>query len=151
MTHSTRRRSPARSLIGVPTLELPALRAVVDAYGARMGVDLTPDHEALNIAMGFSLIASTGGIGILPLYARNLLPPPWSVGPSPESADDRPGARLQRGQYISVVEDPALKDRRAEVPGGSDATVGEQDLRAGYPAQMTLGCARSRGSGSPAG
>ena len=62
-------------LIGVPNSNSPALRAVVDAYGARIGVDLTPDHEALNIAMGISLIASTGGIGILPLYARNLLPP----------------------------------------------------------------------------
>ena len=62
-------------LIGVPNSNSPALRAVVDAYGARIGVDLTPDHEALNIAMAISLIASTGGIGILPLYARNLLPP----------------------------------------------------------------------------
>jgi LysR family hca operon transcriptional activator len=62
-------------LIGVPNSNSPALRAVVDAYGARIGVDLTPDHEALNIAMGISLIASTGGIGVLPLYARNLMPP----------------------------------------------------------------------------
>lgn len=62
-------------LVGVPNSNSPALRAVVDAYGARIGVDLTPDHEALNIAMAISLIASTGGIGVLPLYARNLLPP----------------------------------------------------------------------------
>lgn len=62
-------------LVGVPTSNSPALRAVVDDYAARMGVDLTPDHEALNLGMAISLVASTGGLSLLPLYARNLLPP----------------------------------------------------------------------------
>jgi LysR family hca operon transcriptional activator len=64
-----------QTLVGVPNSNSPALRAVVDAYGARVGVDLTPDHEALNLAMAISLVASTGGVSVLPLYARNLLPP----------------------------------------------------------------------------
>jgi LysR family hca operon transcriptional activator len=64
-----------QTLVGVPNSNSPALRAVVDAYGARVGVDLTPDHEALNLAMAISLVASTGGVSLLPLYARNLLPP----------------------------------------------------------------------------
>jgi len=72
-------RIPPRALgehtfVGVPTSNSPALRAVVDAYGAQAGVDLTPDHEALNLAMAISLVASTGGVSLLPLYARNLLP-----------------------------------------------------------------------------
>ena len=62
------------TLIGVPAWNAPELRAVTDRYSAQVGIDLTPDHEALNLSMAFSLIASTGGVGLLPLYARNLLP-----------------------------------------------------------------------------
>ncbi len=62
-------------LVGVPTSNSPALRAVTDQYGARVGIDVTPDHEALNLGMAISLVASTGGVSLLPLYARNLLPP----------------------------------------------------------------------------
>jgi LysR family hca operon transcriptional activator len=62
-------------LVGVPTSNSPALRAVTDQYGARVGIDVTPNHEALNLGMAISLVASTGGVSLLPLYARNLLPP----------------------------------------------------------------------------
>jgi LysR family hca operon transcriptional activator len=62
------------TLIGVPTSNAPALRAVTDRYAAQLGIDLTPDHEALNLSMAFSLVASTRGVSLLPLYARNLLP-----------------------------------------------------------------------------
>lgn len=62
-------------LIGVPADKSPALRAVTDAYGAQLGIDLTPDHNVDNISMMVSLVASTGGIALAPLYARNLLPP----------------------------------------------------------------------------
>ncbi len=62
------------TLIGVPVSNSPALRAVTDRYGREMGVDLTPDHEALNLAMAMSLVASMGGVSLLPLYARNMLP-----------------------------------------------------------------------------
>ena len=40
-----------------------------------MGIDLTPDHEVLNLSMAISLVASTGGVSLLPDYARNMLPP----------------------------------------------------------------------------
>jgi len=62
-------------LVGVPNSNSSALRAVVDAWGRRQGIDLTPDHEALNLAMAISLVASTGGVSLLPLYARKMLPP----------------------------------------------------------------------------
>jgi LysR family hca operon transcriptional activator len=62
-------------LIGVPSDKSPALRGVTDAYGARLGIDLTPDHLVDNLSMAVSLVASTGGIALMPLYARNLLPP----------------------------------------------------------------------------
>jgi LysR family hca operon transcriptional activator len=62
-------------LIGVPAAKSPALRAVTDAYGAKLGIDLTPDLDVDNLSMAMSLVASTGGIALMPLYARNLLPP----------------------------------------------------------------------------
>lgn len=62
-------------LVGVPHDKSPALRAVTDAYGAKLGIDLTPDHDVDNLAMAMSLVTSTRGIALMPLYARNLLPP----------------------------------------------------------------------------
>jgi LysR family transcriptional regulator, hca operon transcriptional activator len=62
-------------LVGVPQDKSPALRAVTDAYGVTLGIDLTPDHLVDNLSMAMSLVASTGGIALMPLYALNLLPP----------------------------------------------------------------------------
>jgi LysR family hca operon transcriptional activator len=53
------------------------LRAVVDDYLSRNGVDITPSHRIDNFAMGISLVASTRGIALLPAYVEPLLP--WSV------------------------------------------------------------------------
>jgi LysR family hca operon transcriptional activator len=53
----------------------PVLRAVIDEYLKRSGANITPQHEADHLAMGMSLIASTGGVGLLPTYAQNFLPP----------------------------------------------------------------------------
>jgi hypothetical protein len=50
------------------------VRAVTDHYAAQTGIDLTSDHEALNLSMAFSLVASTGGVALMPLYASNLMP-----------------------------------------------------------------------------
>jgi LysR family transcriptional regulator, hca operon transcriptional activator len=55
----------------------PVLRGVIDEYLKRSGIDIAPAHEADNLAAGMSLIASTRGIGLLPIYAKNFLP--WSV------------------------------------------------------------------------
>jgi LysR family hca operon transcriptional activator len=52
----------------------PVLRAVIDNYLKRSGIDMTPAHEADHLAMGMSLIASTRGVGLLPAYALNFLP-----------------------------------------------------------------------------
>src|SRR5271155_358034 len=52
----------------------PVLRVVIDNYLRRSGVNITPAYEADNVTMGFSLIVSTGGVGLLPVYAQNFLP-----------------------------------------------------------------------------
>jgi LysR family hca operon transcriptional activator len=53
------------------------LRAVTEDYLRRSGVDLKVDHGVDNLAMAMSLVASTGGLALMPAYAKNLLP--WSV------------------------------------------------------------------------
>jgi LysR family hca operon transcriptional activator len=58
-----------------PTKAAPALKAVIDGYAARNGITLKPEYEAENLSMAMSLVASTGGVTLLPLYAENLLSP----------------------------------------------------------------------------
>jgi LysR family hca operon transcriptional activator len=60
--------------IGVSAIRAPTLRAVIEDYAKRTGVTLKPEHQAENLAMAISLVASTGGVSLLPLYAKNLLP-----------------------------------------------------------------------------
>jgi LysR family hca operon transcriptional activator len=53
------------------------LRAVTEDYLRRSGVDIQVDHGVDNLAMAMSLVASTGGLALMPAYAKSLLP--WSV------------------------------------------------------------------------
>jgi LysR family hca operon transcriptional activator len=55
----------------------PVLRAVIDYYMKRCGIDTKPEHEVDNLAMAMSLIASTRSVALLPAYVQNFLP--WSV------------------------------------------------------------------------
>jgi LysR family hca operon transcriptional activator len=61
-----------QTFIGVSPVRAPTVWAVINEYVKSIG--LKPDHQAENLAMGISLVASTGGIGLLPLYSQNLLP-----------------------------------------------------------------------------
>jgi LysR family transcriptional regulator, hca operon transcriptional activator len=60
--------------IGVSATRAPTLRTAIDDYARRTGVALKPEHQAENLAMAISLVASTGGVSLLPLYAENFLP-----------------------------------------------------------------------------
>jgi LysR family hca operon transcriptional activator len=51
------------------------LRDVTADYLRRSNIDITLDHGVDNIAMAMSLVASTGGLALMPAYANNLLPP----------------------------------------------------------------------------
>jgi LysR family hca operon transcriptional activator len=64
-----------------PTKAAPALKAVIDDYTARTGITLRPEYEAENLSMAMSLVASTGGITLLPIYAKNLLSPSVVIRP----------------------------------------------------------------------
>jgi LysR family transcriptional regulator, hca operon transcriptional activator len=50
------------------------LRAVTDDYLRRSGIDIKLDHGVDNMAMAMSLVASTGGLALMPSYAKGLLP-----------------------------------------------------------------------------
>lgn len=63
-----------QTYIGVSATRAPTLRAAIEDYFGRSGLAMKADHQAENIAMAISLVASTGGIALLPLYAQNLLP-----------------------------------------------------------------------------
>lgn len=59
----------------------PTLQRVIDDYLKRSGVDLKPIHLIDNLGMAMSLVASTGGLALIPSFAKNFLP--WSVTSRP--------------------------------------------------------------------
>ena len=63
-----------QSYIGVSAARAPTLRSAINDFFTRHGLAMEVAHQAENLAMAISLIASTGGICLLPLYAQNLLP-----------------------------------------------------------------------------
>ncbi len=63
-----------QTFISVSPVRAPTAWTPIDDYIKRVGIALKPDHQAENLAMAISLVASTGGICLVPLYAQNLLP-----------------------------------------------------------------------------
>jgi LysR family hca operon transcriptional activator len=51
------------------------LGAVTMDYLRRSDIDIELDHRVDNMAMAISLVASTGGLALMPAYAEQLLPP----------------------------------------------------------------------------
>lgn len=52
----------------------PALRRAIDRYLDENGINLRPSHEVDNLGGVMSLITSTGGVALLPAYAKTFLP-----------------------------------------------------------------------------
>lgn len=53
----------------------PVLKSVVLDYAQKLGITLKPEYEAENLSSAMSLVASTGGVTLIPLYAQNMLTP----------------------------------------------------------------------------
>ena len=53
----------------------PVLRTVIDDYATKAGISLKQNYDAETLSGGMSLVASTGGFTLLPLYVRNALIP----------------------------------------------------------------------------
>ncbi|MGA2942147.1 MAG: LysR family transcriptional regulator [Xanthobacteraceae bacterium] len=64
-----------------PTRVAPALKAVIENYAAKNGVVLTPAFDGENLSSVLSLVTSTGGVTLLPLYVRLMLPPSVVIRP----------------------------------------------------------------------
>jgi LysR family hca operon transcriptional activator len=67
-----------RQIVGetfiIPSESAPTLRSLIVGYLERSGLDIKPAHEVVHLAHAVSMVASTGGVMLLPAYARNLLP-----------------------------------------------------------------------------
>jgi LysR family hca operon transcriptional activator len=48
---------------------------VINDYAAKHGIALNQKFDAENVSGGMSLVASTGGVTLLALYAQNMLIP----------------------------------------------------------------------------
>jgi LysR family hca operon transcriptional activator len=111
---ASRARVRARDFAGEPFIRpskvAPALNAAIDAYARSAGISLKPDHEADDLSMAISLIASTRSLGLVPVYARHLLPPTVVARPL---ADDA-GIGLFVG-YSKTNSSPLLKRFLAKV------------------------------------
>jgi LysR family hca operon transcriptional activator len=83
----------------------PSLQAVIDDYLKRSGVEIHATHEVDNLGMAMSLVASTRGLALIPVYAKNFLP--WSVISRP-LAGDAPTIDLVIG-YNRANASPILK------------------------------------------
>jgi LysR family hca operon transcriptional activator len=53
----------------------PVLNAVIQDYASKVGIVIMPKYEGENISSAMSLVASTGGVTLVPLYAQNMLAP----------------------------------------------------------------------------
>jgi len=64
-----------------PTRVAPALKAVIENYAAKSGVVLKPEYDAENISSVLSLLTSTGGVTLMPLYVKLMMPASVVVRP----------------------------------------------------------------------
>jgi LysR family hca operon transcriptional activator len=53
----------------------PVLKAVIHDYASKVGITLKAQYEGENLPAAMSLVTSTGGVTLIPLYAQNMLTP----------------------------------------------------------------------------
>jgi LysR family transcriptional regulator, hca operon transcriptional activator len=92
----------------------PALRLAIDRYIKKSGINIKTSHTVDNLGGIMSLISSTGGVALLPAYARTFLPREVTTrllrGFTPKSVNI-----LVRAQYVPFFSrlglyEPALLD-----------------------------------------
>lgn len=64
-----------------PTRVAPALKAAIENYAAKSGVTLKAAYDAENQSAVMSLVTTTGGVTLLPLYVRHMLSPSVVIRP----------------------------------------------------------------------
>lgn len=58
-----------------PTRFAPVLKSAIEGYMAKFGITLKPEYESDNLTSTMSLVASAGGVTLVPIYARHVLSP----------------------------------------------------------------------------
>ncbi|RKR36080.1 LysR substrate-binding domain-containing protein [Paraburkholderia sp. BL17N1] len=53
----------------------PVLESVIQQYASSVGITLKAGYEGENLPSAMSLVTSTGGVTLIPLYAQNMLTP----------------------------------------------------------------------------
>lgn len=53
----------------------PVLKSVIQNYASKVGITLKAQYEGENLPAAMSLVTSTGGVTLIPLYAQNMLTP----------------------------------------------------------------------------
>jgi LysR family hca operon transcriptional activator len=53
----------------------PVLESVIQNYASKVGITLKAGYEGDNLPSAMSLVTSTGGVTLIPLYAQNMLTP----------------------------------------------------------------------------
>ena len=53
----------------------PVLKSVIEDYASKVGITLRAEYEGENLPAAMSLVTSTGGVTLIPLYAQNMLTP----------------------------------------------------------------------------
>jgi LysR family hca operon transcriptional activator len=53
----------------------PVLNSVIQDYASKVGITLKAEYEGDNLPSAMSLVVSTGGVTLIPLYAQNMLTP----------------------------------------------------------------------------
>jgi LysR family hca operon transcriptional activator len=64
----------AEEIYITPTRVAPALKEVIATYATKSGVVLKPQYDAENLSSVLSLVTSTGGVTMMPLYVKLMLP-----------------------------------------------------------------------------
>jgi LysR family transcriptional regulator, hca operon transcriptional activator len=65
----------AREIFVGPAQLAPVLKSVINAYATKARIALQQKYDAEDIYGGMSLLVSTGGVTLLPLYVQNMLIP----------------------------------------------------------------------------
>ena len=90
----------------------PALRRVIDRFLKERAIGIKPSHEVDNLGGVMSLIASTGGVALLPAYAETFLPDTVTTRPL-----DGPTPKIDLSVgYRKANASPVLRSFLAGVP-----------------------------------
>ena len=64
-----------------PTRVAPTLKVAIEDYAAKSGVTLEPQYDAENLSSVLSLVTSTGGVTLMPLYVQMMMSPAVVIRP----------------------------------------------------------------------